>query len=495
LPREASELVRVASAGDALLAPRPNHSDVSREVPTSGVALVAEAPSLPPPIARFGKYDVVGRVAVGGMAEIFLARETLPGGALRKSALKIIKRTPSSPEDGRYFEELFLREGRTVVQLAHPNICHVYDIGCEDAQFFIAMEWIDGPSLRDVLARLAEQAVLMPPAIAVGIAAQVASALEYAHTARDARGKPLHVVHRDVNPQNIMLRYDGSVKLVDFGVAQVSAEVDSRASTVKGKPSYMAPEQLRGEAADARTDVFALGVCLYEMLSGLRLHKRATMRETLSAVIQEPTPALTRFVPGLPDELDAIVQRALRKRPEERFASAGELQAALEGYLAARGEIGSARSVGGLMTRLYPEAGASQSGVDTSEEATACFSAPSEARGFRIAGKRLNTRRALLLGLLFVCSGALGGLLALRSRPSTTPGKQASAAMSTSASPQKRALPKPAAKVLAKEVVPTSLEVAPKVPESPARTPESPVEPERHKRRRTSPGFVADPGF
>ncbi|HEX6243461.1 MAG TPA: serine/threonine-protein kinase, partial [Polyangiales bacterium] len=365
LPREAEALLARDARTDA--APQTAEPQPAPQLAIHSVG--GAAPSLPPPVARFGKYEVLGRVAVGGMAEIFLARENLPGGAIRKGALKIIKRGAVADDEAGYFEELFLREGRTIVQLAHPHICHVYDIGKEGDQLYIAMEWIDGRSLRDVLGRLAKHGELMPTALAVGIAAQVASALQHAHTARDARGRRLNVVHRDVNPQNIMLRYDGSVKLVDFGVARVSAEVDTRANTVKGKPSYMAPEQLLNKEVDARADVFALGVCLHEMLSGLRLHKRGTMRETLSAVLQEPAPSLRSVLPDLPAELDDIVQRALAKQPEDRFASAGDFQAALEQFLAGSGEVGSARRMGELMERLYP-VGQRSTALDTSSEAS-----------------------------------------------------------------------------------------------------------------------------
>jgi hypothetical protein len=160
LPREAAALLARDRSGaqPALRAP---------EEPQRSAA--GDPPSLPPPVARFGKYDVLGRVAVGGMAEIFLAREHLPGGAIRQGALKIIKRGALGEDEARYFEELFLREGRTIVQLAHPHICHVYDIGKEGEHLFIAMEWIDGRSLRDVLARLSHAGELLPPALAVCI--------------------------------------------------------------------------------------------------------------------------------------------------------------------------------------------------------------------------------------------------------------------------------------------------------------------------------------
>jgi len=502
LPRESADFsVRASGEPDD-----PTHIPVDR-----AQSAPSSPPSLPPPIARFGKYDVLGRIAIGGMAEIFLARETLPGGAVRQTALKIIKRTPSSPKDANYFEELFLREGRTVVQLTHPNICHVYDIGREDDQFFIAMEWIEGRALTDVISSLSAQGERMPPALAVGIAAQVASALESAHNARDARGKRLNVVHRDVNPHNIMLRYDGAVKLVDFGVAQVSAEVDTRASAPKGKPAYMAPEQLRSGVLDARTDVFALGICLYEMVSGQRLHKRTSLQQTLLAVLQEPPASLSELVPDVSPELDTIVQRALSKRPEDRFASAGEFQAALESFLAANGQVGSARRMGELMTRLYPGASETRAVLDTSQKATSSFSSPR--RSSLPARKRtLGVLLLLAFALPLLGWGAVrwlwhspageAGTSSLRADPVPDvrdPSAPASTSSSDAPSVHDPSAPARANEGAAQPAVdsrtdqPAVNNVEPAASTSHSR--EKPVEAERPKRRRPSPGFVADPGF
>ena len=451
-------------------------------------------PSLPPAAARFGRYDVIGRVAVGGMAEIFLARETLPGGALRQCALKVLKRSVVSAEDERYFEELFWRECRTAVQLAHPNICHVYEFGKNAGRFFIAMEWIDGRPLSEVLVKLLERGELLSPGMAVGIVAQVASALHYAHTARDARNRALNVVHRDVNPQNIMLRHDGSVKLVDFGVAHVSeAEQDSRAETIKGKPAYMAPEQLLGKDIDGRADVFALGVCLYEMLTGERLHKRGSMRETLTAVMRELPATLHEKRPELPPALDAVVQRALTKQPESRYASAGDFQAALEGYLAERGEIGSAREVGGLMKRLYPNAKDAMPQLDTSVEVLSYLTRSDVAELQPVPRQRpgLSLRLFISVAVLFSMA-ALGYALwsSAREQPEAAP----AATTGAPATPPTQALPAqpaPAAPPTEPAVQPDNLAV----PETTTTSKASPLDEIRAKRRRHSPGFVADPGF
>lgn len=315
----------------------------------------AKAPSLPPRIARFAQFEVLGRIAVGGMAEIYLGRDSVEGGGLRQLAIKVLRRQ-SGTQDEAYFEELFLREGRTAAQLVHPNICHLYSFGKWRGHLYLAMEWIDGVSLHQVLHSLAEQGRALDPLIAASIAAQVAGALDYAHHVRDARRRALAIVHRDVNPQNIMIRHDGMVKLLDFGVAQVAdMQADSRSDTVKGKFGYMAPEQAQQQPIDGRADVFALGVCLYEMLTGQRLYKRASLRETVNALLHEPTPALHASVPTLPSELDDIVRLALAKNPDARYGGAADMQAALETFLARSGEVVSARRISSMMDTIYPE--------------------------------------------------------------------------------------------------------------------------------------------
>jgi serine/threonine-protein kinase len=308
------------------------------------------------------------------MAEIFFARERSAGGGVRHLGLKLLKRRAQCDEDGAYFEEMFQREGRMAMLLAHPNICHVYEFGKVDDRFYISMEWISGRSLRDVLVRLAKRNERLSPALAAAVAIQVADALHYAHNVRDTHGRALDVVHRDVNPQNIMLRFDGSVQLLDFGVAYVNeTQQDTRAGAVKGKINYMAPEQLfEGAAIDCRADVFALGICLYEMLSGIRLQKRASMRETLKAVLTEPAPSLRGGKAGIPAALDDVLQRALQKRPEQRFQTAGELQDALEAFLAQSGEVASRRRIAELIQNLFPgESDDLQPTLDASDEVMA----------------------------------------------------------------------------------------------------------------------------
>jgi serine/threonine-protein kinase len=250
---------------------------------------------------------------------------------------------------------MFLDEARVMMRLKHPNVCHVYKFGKEDGNHYIAMEWVNGASLGKVIRR-ARKAGGLPLPIACKVVALIAQALDHAHAAKDESGRPLGIVHRDVTPDNLMISYDGSVKLLDFGIAKADARAHkTQAGVVKGKFAYMAPEQCRAKELDHRVDVFALGVCLYEALTGKPLYRRETEYETMEAIVRGPVPKLAERLPNAPPELEAIIARCLAKSPEERFASAGELEEALERFLGARGEVVSGRRITELMDKLFKE--------------------------------------------------------------------------------------------------------------------------------------------
>ncbi|MEZ4251617.1 MAG: serine/threonine-protein kinase [Polyangiales bacterium] len=207
-----------------------------------------------------------------------------------------------------------------------------------------------------MLERVALHGEKLEPEVAVGIVARVASALDYAHTARDARRASLGVVHRDVSPHNLMVRFDGVVKLLDFGVAKVAqSEDESRSDAVKGKFGYLAPEQCRAESVDGRADVFALGVCLWEAITGRRLYKRGSQFDTFRAILEEPPPSIRELDPSLPEDLDEIVRKALAKEPGNRFAAAGEMQEALEQWISNRGAIVTAARLRRAMGELFAD--------------------------------------------------------------------------------------------------------------------------------------------
>jgi len=309
-------------------------------------------PASLPAICMFGRYEILGRLAFGGMAEIFLARESsATAGASRHI---VIKRVLPNVADDDKFIEMFLNEARLAIQLNHPNICHIYEFGDLEDSYFIAMEWIDGVPLGKLIRRARKKGDGVPVEIAVRIGAQIAGSLHYAHRAKDALGRPMNIVHRDVTPHNLMVAYDGQVKLLDFGIAKAETQTQAtEAGTVKGKFSYMSPEQCTGKKIDGRSDVFALGICLWETIVGRALYRRETQYETMHAVIHEPPPSIRKFRRGLPTSLDTVIKKCLAKNPDDRYQSAGDLQSALELWLAEERKVVNSQMVAALMERLY----------------------------------------------------------------------------------------------------------------------------------------------
>ena len=304
-----------------------------------------------PAICSFSRYELLGRLAVGGMAEIYLARETesIKGAGHRTL---VIKRVLPHVADDPAFVEMFFNEARLAMRLRHPSIVHIYEFGKEAGSYFLAMEWVDGVALGKIIRAARKSGDGVPAPIAVKIASTIAEALDYAHRARGDDGQPLGIVHRDVSPQNIMLSYDGAVKLLDFGIAK-SDETSTQDGQVKGKFAYMSPQQCMGDAVDGRADVFALGVCLYETLTGRPLYHRKTQYETMRAVIEDPLPSIRDWRPELSASLDAVVQRALAKDPDERYQTAGEMQIALERWLIEQGEVVHQARVSSYLEGLF----------------------------------------------------------------------------------------------------------------------------------------------
>ncbi len=307
-----------------------------------------------PAICPFGRYELLGRLAVGGMAEIYLARErpTVAGAEARHL---VIKRILQHVADDDVFLRMFLDEARLQMRLRHPSIVHVYEFGEEQGSYYLAMEWVDGVALGKLIRRAREQGNLPPPVV-VKIISRIAEALHHAHMATDDDGSSLGIVHRDVSPQNIMVSYDGAVKLLDFGIAKATIHhTKTQEGQVKGKFAYMAPEQCLGEAMDGRADVFALGVCLYEALTGRPLYHRKTQYETMRAVIESQVPSIRKLEPDLPEALDLIVQKALAKHASDRFSSAGEMQMALERWLQSEQHIVAPPHITSVLEGVFGE--------------------------------------------------------------------------------------------------------------------------------------------
>jgi serine/threonine protein kinase len=291
------------------------------------------APLLDPkaPVAtRLGAYEIVSRLAAGGMAQLYLARITGPQGFEKLVVLKKI--LPHLADTPRYVR-LLLDEAKLGACLEHPNIVQVHDIGLLDGHYFYAMEYVHGHDLETVLQRTAGAQLVFPVEHAVMIARDLASALHYAHNRLGPDGGPLNIVHRDVSTSNIQLSYDGGVKLLDFGIAKAeSSTIRTRTGTIKGKAGYMSPEQAKCEPMDRRTDVYSLGIVLWEMLAGRRLYEATTeLRKWELVLKQTPVPPSEfRRRQDCPPELDAIVLRALAHPLDERFQTARDLQIELE---------------------------------------------------------------------------------------------------------------------------------------------------------------------
>jgi serine/threonine protein kinase len=282
-------------------------------------------------IASFGKYLLLQRVSVGGMAEVFKA---IPEGATRIDQIVAVKRILPNIAEDREFIGMFIDEARIAGQLTHPNICRIYELGRVGGDHYIAMQFLWGRDLLKVMNRYKRAGLLIPPPMAVFIAAHACGALHYAHFKCDVQGNPLHIIHRDVSPQNIIVGYSGQAKLIDFGVARAASQSQkTQAGILKGKFGYMSPEMIRGLPVDHRSDVFAMGICLHEALTGSRLFYGETDFATLELVRDAKIAPPSAKVPSISPELDAIVLRALSRDADERYQTANELAAALDEYL------------------------------------------------------------------------------------------------------------------------------------------------------------------
>jgi serine/threonine protein kinase len=318
-----------------------------------------------PPARMFGRYSLLGRIAIGGMAEIYLAKEIVDGAVEREVVVKVLKSEMASDPD---FVLLFRDEARIATQLRHPYIAHVYECGQVDSRHYIAMEWVNGVTLSAHTKRLRKNRDRIPLPIALRMVCDVAEALEYAHNARGADGKPLGIVHRDVSPQNIVVSYDGVVKLLDFGVAKATRRLTSTSTgTVRGKFAYMSPEQCIGnDEIDGRSDLFSLGVVLHELVTGAPLFERDTDFETMRAVASATIAAPNEIDPSIPAELSRIVMRALEVLPRDRYGSARELHEELQHYLLQRNETVSSARVGDYVRHVWADA--IEDGVDLATE-------------------------------------------------------------------------------------------------------------------------------
>ena len=292
------------------------------------VELEPDRDAVGPKERAFGRYELLRRIAFGGMGEVFLARLSGPAG-VGFTKIVVIKRILSHVRHDPKHVKMFLDEAKLQALLADPRIVQVYDMGQVDEHVFLAMEWVDGPSWKAVVDKARSRGEVVHAAHVVELMTQACTGLGYAHNLVDASGRPLGIVHRDVNPHNLLVTYDGAVKIIDFGIAKSElSEGKTETGTIKGKFAYMSPEQAAAEPVDRRSDVFALGICLYEMLAGDNPFRRTNIVLSLEAVQMIDPPPITAARPDC-EALQPILERALAKRADDRFADCSELGAAL----------------------------------------------------------------------------------------------------------------------------------------------------------------------
>jgi serine/threonine protein kinase len=276
-----------------------------------------------PQPTKFGKYLLLERVAVGGMAEVFVAKAFGVEGFERLLAIKKI--LPTMGEDAEFIS-MFVDEARIAVQLSHANIVQVLELGKHDEHLYIAMEYIPGRDLRQLIERFRKRHLPMPIPQACRIVAEVCEALDYAHRKRDTSGRPLGIVHRDVSPQNVLVSYDGEVKLIDFGIAKAESRLQrTQAGILKGKFSYMSPEQVKGLEVDGRSDIFATGVVLWELVCGEKLFTGDSDFAVLEKVRNGAVPPPRSIAKHCPEGLERVILKALANDPARRYQSASEL--------------------------------------------------------------------------------------------------------------------------------------------------------------------------
>lgn len=287
------------------------------------------------PGAQIGPYEIVGHLATGGMGEVYIARKRGFGGFERMVVLKIM--LSHLAHDDR-FARMFVDEARICSQLSHPNIVQVFDLGrSEGGALYLAMEHLLGQSVAACLKSMAQREDTIPVEIVVRMIADAANGLAYAHQATDTSGERLDLVHRDVSPENLFATYAGPVKILDFGVAKVKDRLaKTQHGEFKGKVGYMAPEIIHGQPADARADLFSLGIVLFEMLTNRRLFHAAVPATALHRVLSAPIPRVEKLRPEVDPTLAAIVHELLERDPRERIRTADETAERLEGWLAGR---------------------------------------------------------------------------------------------------------------------------------------------------------------
>jgi serine/threonine-protein kinase len=359
---------------------------------------------------KVGRYVIVSHLASGGMAELYVARQEAVGGFEKSLVVKMLQ--------GKYAENprvvrMFLDEARLAAKLNHPTIVHVYDVAEDAGDKYIAMEYIHGETLTDIVRRGIAVSNYLPLEYSIYIVSQAAAGLAYAHGRREPDGSLLRIVHRDVSPSNILVSYEGQTKIVDFGIARIQDQIREESGMRPGKASYMSPEQVRGEGADYRSDIFSLGIILYELTLCRRLWRGAP-ESVMKRILEEKIPPPTYIRRDYPPALELIVMKALEKRPADRYQSAEEMRHDLEEFLDEGGFRTNNRRMAQYMSELFaPETRVSEAGVARARQFS--DSSPVAAGGKGKAppeedSEELNfDRRAPLAMAIEVAPGPAGG--------------------------------------------------------------------------------------
>ncbi|MFC1610212.1 protein kinase [Myxococcota bacterium] len=300
------------------------------------------------------RYVVIERIGTGGMGEVLLAREQGVEQVKRLVALKRIKADRGTCPGAA---EAFRNEARVAARLTHPNIVQMYDFGADEGQLFIAMEYVAGRTVADILRRAHASGYQIPMEVVIAIAIDLARALHYAHSLRDEESQPLNIIHRDLSPSNVMVSLEGAAKILDFGLARASNVVGrDEKRYIIGKLGYMAPEQIKGDTLDLRADLFSLGVILWELTTRRRLFPGKNPSLAIATVDERKVPSIRPFRPDAPPGWEGVLRRALEPNPEDRYPSAHELQLDIEDIARFGGHIASNLPVVRTMAALFPEA-------------------------------------------------------------------------------------------------------------------------------------------
>jgi serine/threonine protein kinase len=302
---------------------------------------------------RFGKYLLLDKIATGGMAELYQAKITSVEGFEKLVAIKKI--LPNLTQD-KNLVNMFIDEAKLAAMLTHRNIVQIYDLGSMESAYFIAMEYIHGKDLRAIEKKSPEKVLPLPLEYGLYITCRICSALDYAHNLKDFQGNPLELIHRDISPQNILISYEGEVKIVDFGIAKAAKKTaDTKEGLIKGKVAYMSPEQAAGKSIDNRSDIFSTGIVLYEMITGTRMFEGDSDLKVLERVRKADFEPAENIVPDLPPKVAEILNRSLTKAVSKRYKSCGAMLADLEDCLATFPLRPSAEGLSQYMKELFAE--------------------------------------------------------------------------------------------------------------------------------------------